>query len=261
MVTSISPGFHQVHGVQLARSLGNLYRFPTLSLRAFAMHVAFPHSDYYAPSDCLEGLGAFGAGLPCLLSTLLHIPFRLSRVRHGGLKQDGLGGTFLVAPSTLCGSPVPGEGNQVLLAHLLQNRSCILHRSLCRQGGRELDWLTHEVRCVRGSLPRRAMRASGDSPCHLSAKHHLLDTYLLLMVSLRCMLLTLQSGLERLTPKAQRVPGYPTVLPHSPMSLSRRTERRLFPVACKRWLGWERPVGCGWVPPSTSTPFFVPHNA
>src|SRR2546422_8628087 len=40
MVTSISPGFHQVHGVQLARSLGNLYRFPPLSLRAFAMHVA-----------------------------------------------------------------------------------------------------------------------------------------------------------------------------------------------------------------------------
>jgi hypothetical protein len=59
MVTSISPGFHHVHGVQLARSLGSLSRFPTLSLRAFAMHVAFPHSDYYAPSDCLQGLGVF----------------------------------------------------------------------------------------------------------------------------------------------------------------------------------------------------------
>src|SRR2546428_13115782 len=34
MVTSISSGFHRVHGVQLARSLGSLYRFPTLSLRA-----------------------------------------------------------------------------------------------------------------------------------------------------------------------------------------------------------------------------------
>jgi hypothetical protein len=44
-----------------------LYRFPTLSLRAFAMYVAFPHADYYAPSDCLQGLGHFGAGLPCLL--------------------------------------------------------------------------------------------------------------------------------------------------------------------------------------------------
>src|SRR5712691_819502 len=67
VVTSISSGFHRVHGVQLARSLSTLYRFPTLFLRAFAMYVACPHADYYAQSDCLEGLGRFGAGLPCLL--------------------------------------------------------------------------------------------------------------------------------------------------------------------------------------------------
>ena len=30
-----------------------LYRFPTLSLRAFAMYAAFPRSDYYAQFDCL----------------------------------------------------------------------------------------------------------------------------------------------------------------------------------------------------------------
>ena len=30
-----------------------LYRFPTLSLRAFATYAAFPRSDYYAPFDCL----------------------------------------------------------------------------------------------------------------------------------------------------------------------------------------------------------------
>src|SRR6266851_4036467 len=76
MVTSISSGFRRVHGVQLARSLSTLYRFPTLFLRAFAMYVAFPHADYYALSDCLEGLGRFGAGLPCLLSTVLCIPCR-----------------------------------------------------------------------------------------------------------------------------------------------------------------------------------------
>ena len=34
-----------------------VYRFPTLSLRAFAMCAAFPRSDYYAQFDCLEGLG------------------------------------------------------------------------------------------------------------------------------------------------------------------------------------------------------------
>src|SRR5712691_12738877 len=46
MVTSISSGFHRVHGVQLARSLSTVYRFPTLFLRAFAMYVDFTHADY-----------------------------------------------------------------------------------------------------------------------------------------------------------------------------------------------------------------------
>ena len=87
------------------------------------------------------------------------------------------------------------------------------------RSGVELDWLTQQGRCVRGSVSRRAMRASGDSPSHLSAKHHLLVPYLRLMVSFRGMLLTLQSGLERLTPQAHRVPVYPTVFPHSDMSL------------------------------------------
>src|SRR5512145_3162473 len=64
---------------------------PTLSLRAFAMYAAFPHSDSYALFDCLQGLGAFGAGLPCLLPTLLLIPCRLSRVHHGGLPPDAGG--------------------------------------------------------------------------------------------------------------------------------------------------------------------------
>jgi hypothetical protein len=47
--------------------------------RSFAMYAAFPHADYYAQSDCLQGLRRFGAGLPSLLSTVLRIPFRLSR--------------------------------------------------------------------------------------------------------------------------------------------------------------------------------------
>ena len=71
-----------------------LYCFPTLSLRPFAVYVAFLRSDYYGLFDCLEGLGDFGTGLPCLLPTLLHIPFRLSRVPPGGLKQDEVGGVF-----------------------------------------------------------------------------------------------------------------------------------------------------------------------
>src|SRR6266511_2065892 len=70
------------------------------------MYVAFLRSDYYGQFDCLEGLGDFGTGLPCLLPTLLRIPCRLSRVHRGELKRDDVGGVFLNVPSTLCGSLV-----------------------------------------------------------------------------------------------------------------------------------------------------------
>ena len=70
------------------------------------VYPAFLGADYYALFDCLQGLGAFGPGLPSLLPTLLTIPGRLSRVHHGGLKQDDGGGVFLNVPSTLCGSLV-----------------------------------------------------------------------------------------------------------------------------------------------------------
>ena len=83
-----------------------LYRFPPLSLGAFAMHAAFPHSDYYAPSDCLQGLGVSLGVSSLLLSTLLRIPGRLSRVHYGGLQQDAVGGVLLGVPSALCGSSV-----------------------------------------------------------------------------------------------------------------------------------------------------------
>ena len=83
-----------------------VYCFPTLSLRPFAVYVAFLRSDYYGLFDCLEGLGAFGAGLPYLLPTLLPIPSRLSRVHYGGLQQDAVGGVLLGVPSALCGSSV-----------------------------------------------------------------------------------------------------------------------------------------------------------
>ena len=78
---------------------------------------------------------------PHYFPTALCIHRGVSRVHHGGLKPDGAGGMCLVAPSTHCGSPVPGKGRQVRLSHLLPNRSCMLHRSCDRQGGFELDGL------------------------------------------------------------------------------------------------------------------------
>ena len=44
-----------------------LYSFQTLSLRPFAMDVAFLRSDYYGLFDCLEGLGvSLGSRFPTL---------------------------------------------------------------------------------------------------------------------------------------------------------------------------------------------------
>ncbi len=44
-----------------------VYCCPTLSLRAFAMCAVFPHSDYYALFDCLQGFGvSLGSRLPTL---------------------------------------------------------------------------------------------------------------------------------------------------------------------------------------------------
>ena len=98
-----------MHGVQLARSLSH-WRSSTLSLRAFAMYGAFLHSDSSALSDCLQGLGVSLGLSPFLLSTLLRIPFRLSRVRCRRLRRHGLGGVLLAAPSVLYGSPVTIQG-------------------------------------------------------------------------------------------------------------------------------------------------------
>src|SRR5438309_9861830 len=70
---------------------------------------------------------------------------------------------------------------------------------------------------------RRAMHASGDSPWHSSAKHHILEACFFRMTPFRSMLLTVQSGLHSLAPRAQSVPAYAQVFRHSSIALSRRT--------------------------------------
>ena len=106
------------------------------------VYPAFLGADSYALFDCLQGLGAFGPGLPSLLPTLLTIPGRLSRVHHGGLKQDDGGGVLLAAPSALCGSPVPAQGKQVRLCLLPHGVRTMGRTLLPRQElGFKIDWL------------------------------------------------------------------------------------------------------------------------
>jgi len=95
---------------------------------------------------------------------------------------------------------------------------CLAQTTPCR-----LDRLTSQARSVRGHFSRRALHASGDSPWHASAKHHLLEACFFRMTPFRSMLLTLQSGLQRFAPRAQSVPAYALVSRHSSIALSRRT--------------------------------------
>jgi len=82
-----------------------------------------------------------------------------------------------------------GRRHQPLTARAWQLMRLVV-RLPRRPCGFRLDWLTSQARYVRGHFSRRAMHASGDSPYHPSAKHHFLDTCLLLMVPFRAMLLT-----------------------------------------------------------------------
>ena len=84
-------------------------------------------------------------------------------------------------------------------------------------------WLTSQARYVRVRVSRRAMHASGDSPCHPSAKHHLLETCLLLMAPFRSMLLTPREWSAVLSSKGSSGTCILQVFPHSYMPLSRRT--------------------------------------
>src|SRR5215467_6355667 len=96
-----------------------LYRCPTLSLGAFAISPhpgvpSFPGFRLLCPIRLPAGLWSFRWGLPYLLSTLLRIPGRLSRVRHGGLRRNTVGGVLLTAPSALCGFLVVTRGRSGL---------------------------------------------------------------------------------------------------------------------------------------------------
>ena len=98
---------------------------------------------------------------------------------------------------------------------------CFASTTHCR-----LDRLTSQARYVRVHVYRRALHASGDAPWHSSAQHHLVEACFFRMTPFRSMLLTLQSGLQRFTPRAQSVPAYAQVLRHSSMTLSRRTRMK-----------------------------------
>ena len=105
---------------QLARSLGTVFAtylctpyFPRLGAFAFSPRPGvrgFPTLRLLCPIRRPAGPWRLRWGLPYLRSTLLRIPYRLSRVWHGGLRRNAVGGVLLTAPSALCGSLVVTRG-------------------------------------------------------------------------------------------------------------------------------------------------------
>ena len=164
----------------------------------------------------------------------LNVHFPKSCQKCVRLKRNDGGGVFLAAPSALCGSPVCIQGRPGLPVLPSQCNALLWPLLLPRSNNFGRDWLASQTRYARASFYRRAMHASGDSPCHSSAKHHLLGACLPRMAPFRSMLLTPESGLWRFAPRAPWVPVYPRVFPHSSTPLSRRTarhERRLLASA------------------------------
>ena len=139
---------------------------------------------------------AFRWGLPYLLPTRLHIPHEVSRVPHRRLKRNEVGGVCLLSPSALCGFSVSLQGRSGLPGVPLPYLIWLWPLLWSRSNHFGHDRLASQTRSARGSFSRRAMHASGDSPCHSSAKRHVLEACFFLMTPFRSMLLTLQSGLQ-----------------------------------------------------------------
>ena len=105
----------------------------------------------------------------------VHIHYGLSRVQQVRLQRHAVGGALLVAPSALCGSPVLAQGKTGLpglpsAMGAIQSLSVHTAAVTC---GFWLHWLTSQARYVRVLIPRRAMRASCESPWRVSAKHRI----------------------------------------------------------------------------------------
>jgi hypothetical protein len=169
---------------QLARSLGTLFATslctPYFQRRGACAMGIIPRVDgvtvrrLLCPIRLCVRAVAFRWGLPCLLPTRLDIPHEVSRVRCRRLKRNGFGGVLLAAPSALCGSPVCLQGRSGCPGVPWQCPPLLWPLLLPRFSNFGRAWLTSQTRDVRGVVPRRAMHAASDSPCHSSAQPPLL---------------------------------------------------------------------------------------
>ena len=218
----ISPAPQCIPRGQLARSLGTFGPiFPKARGLRHQSHPgvpSFPTLGLLCPIQLLWPR-AFRWGLAYLLSTALRIHQESPVFIHEGLRRNAGGGVLLNAPSPLWGSPIFLQGRIRLTWSPMTRPSgaVVIGPCFAYQTHFRLDRLTSQARYVRGHFSHRAMHASGDSPWHPLAKHYILEACFFRITPFRSMLLTVQSGLHSLTPRAQSVPAYAQVLRHSSM--------------------------------------------
>ena len=186
---------------------------------------------------------AFRWGLPDLLPTRLPIPHEGSRVPPGRLKRNAVGGVGLLAPSALCGFSVSLQGRSGFPGVPLPYLLWLWPLRWSRSNHFGHDCLASQTRSARGALSRRAMHASGDSPCHSSAKPPPLEGLAPSQGAFQGHAAHAVEWSTTLSPTGSLGACTPKVFPHSSMPLSRRTvrhERTLEAVSSRPLFGLER---------------------
>src|SRR5919198_5596932 len=117
-----------------SKAKGLRHQFPSWCTRLSRAPTTMPYPT-------LPRALGFRWGLPYLLPTPLGIPWEVSRVHHVGLQRDGVGSAFLMAPSALCGLPVPAWGTQVRPMLPSRERSVYSLSGLTFKIAFRLDWL------------------------------------------------------------------------------------------------------------------------
>ena len=150
----------------------------------------FPTRRLLCPLRLFMRALEFRWGLPYLLPALLTIPYEVSRVPYGGLKQDEVGGAWSIVPTALCGSPDVAWSRPGLSMHSSTGPTGTpgVEHTTVSTVSVGLAGIIGKV-CQGHSFPKDSA-LHVNSPCRLSVKHTLLATCLRLIVPFRAMLLT-----------------------------------------------------------------------
>jgi hypothetical protein len=133
---------------------------------------SFPGLRLLCPIRLFLRALAFRWGLPCLRPTRLHIPHEVSRVHHGRLKRNAVGGVLLSVPRPRFAAPQAwhrGEDRLPSVTTAISPSGSLWSLLSSLVWDCKLAWLTSQTRSVRVRLSRRAFpRCRGCTMAFLS---------------------------------------------------------------------------------------------